>query len=123
MDRQTGIPARILIDGLDVRVQVRVAVFSPYVLALDTTLPDHGIELHSTYTGHETVMTRVIHLLLAPAIGETITASHEHVLMPVVYERQRCLYDHLAHLQDLFKRLGLDARIELEDRALAVIGR
>lgn len=123
MDRQTDIPVRVLIDGEPVRAHARVGAFSPYVVVLDTALPGQGIELHSVYTGHEDALTRVVHLLLAPGMGETLTATHEHGLMPVLYERQRCLFDHLAHLQDLFQRQGLDARIELEDRALALIAR
>lgn len=116
------IPVEILIDGVPVDCETRAASFSPYVVVLDTTLPDHGIELHSTYLGHERTPTRATHLLLAPGLRDTLAAEHEHDTIPVLYERRRCLYDHLARLQDLCLRLELDAQITIGDDALAAIG-
>jgi len=118
---QTDIPVKILLDGESVRSQTRATSIGPYVLVLDTVLGDHGIDLHSTYTGHEGTSTLANHLLLAPGLQDTIAAEHEHESIPVTHARRRCLYDHLQHLQDLLKRTGADATIPLDDKALAAI--
>lgn len=123
MERQSDIPVSILVDSVPVRAHTRVGVFSPYVVVLDTTLPDHGVELHSTYVGHPAVKTRASHLVLAPAVRDTVVGEYEHDALPVLYERQRCLYDHLARLQDLFHRLNVHAQISLDEEALAAVQR
>jgi hypothetical protein len=120
---QTDIPVKILVDGESVRSQTRATSVGPYVLVLDTVLGDHGIDLHSIYTGHEDTSTLASHLLLAPGLKDTIAAEHEHESIPVTHARRRCLYDHLQHLQDLLGRLGLDANIPLDDAALTAIER
>lgn len=117
------IPVTIVIDGQAAECETRLAAFSPYVVVLDTTLPEHGIELHSTYAGHERTRTLGSHLMLAPGLRDTRAAVHDHDAVPVVHDRQRCLYDHLACLQDLFHRLGVRARIPLGEDALAAIER
>lgn len=122
MTHTTVIPVAILIDGEAVACETRAASFSPYVVVLDTTLPDHGIELHSTYLGHERTHTRATHLLLAPGVRDTLAAEHPHDAIPVLYERRRCLYDHLVRLQDLCHCLELHAQIPIGEDALAAIG-
>lgn len=111
-----------MIDGTTVACQTRVASFSPYVVVLDSTLPDRGIEVHSTYLGHQRTHTRSTHLLLAPGLHDTLADEHEHEEIPVPYERRHCLYDHLTRLQDLCHRLGLHAQIPIGQDALAAIG-
>ncbi|HEX6460695.1 MAG TPA: hypothetical protein VF032_17380 [Thermoleophilaceae bacterium] len=49
---------RVAIDGKPVETCTRVAAAGGYVLTLSTVLPRHGIELHSTYTGHPWPSTR-----------------------------------------------------------------
>jgi hypothetical protein len=121
VEQQADIPVSILVDGVPARAHTRMGVFSPYVVVLDTTLPDYGIELHSTYLGHPLVKTRASHLVLAPTVRETLTSDHEHDAIPVLYGRQRCLYDHLARLQDLFHRLNVHAQTSLGEEALTVV--
>jgi hypothetical protein len=121
---QTDIPVKILLDGESVRSQTRARSVGPYVLVLDTVLGDHGIDLHSTYTGHERTSTLASHLLLAPpGLKDTIAAEHEHESIPVTHARRRCLYDHLQHLQDLLQRTGADANIPLDEEAVAAVER
>ncbi len=123
MPEQTDIPVKILLDGESVRSQTRATSVGPYVLVLDTVLGDHGIDLHSIYTGHEDTSTLASHLMLAPGLKDMIAAEHEHDAIPVTHARRRCLYDHLQHLQDLLSRLDVDANIPLNDTALAAIER
>ncbi len=123
MPEQTDIPVKILIDGESVRCQTRATSVGPYVLVLDTVLGDHGIDLHSTYTGHEGTSTLASHLLLAPGLRDTIAAEHEHDAIPVTHARRRCLYDHLQHLQDLLRDTGANANIPLDDTAVAAVER
>ena len=120
---QTDIPVKILLDGGSVRCQTRASSVGPYVFVLDTVLGDHGIDLHSTYTGHERTSTLASHLLLAHGLTDTIAAEHEHDAIPVTHARRRCVYDHLGHLQDLLRDLDVDANIPLDDKALAAVER
>jgi hypothetical protein len=120
---QTDIPVKILLDGESVRSQTRATSVGPYVLVLDTVLGDHGIDLHSIYTGHEDTSTLASHLLLAPGLKDTIATEHEHESIPVTHARRRCLYDHLQHLQDLLQRTGADANIPLDEEAVAAVER
>ena len=114
---------KILIDGEPVRSQTRASSVGPYVLVLDTVLGEHGIDLHSVYTGHEGTSTLASHLLLAPGLRDTIAAEHEHESIPVTHARRRCLYDHLGHLQDLLRDTGVDASIPIDEEALTAVER
>lgn len=120
---QTDIPVEVALEGEPVRSRTRVSTIGPYVLVLDTVIPDRGTELHSLYTGHEGTSTRASHLLLAPELQETLAAEHEHDSIPVTHARRRCLYDHLQHLQDLLKQTGAEATISIDQQAVATIER
>lgn len=121
--KPTEIPVTVLLDRASVVSQTRIGVFSPYVVVLDTTLPDQGIELHSTYVGHEHTRTVASHLVLAPEYRETLVAERDHEQIPVPYGRQRCLYDHLLRLQDLCEQLGINAQIPVSEDALGAVAR
>jgi hypothetical protein len=120
---QTDIPVQIVLDGEPARSQTRATAVSPYVLVLDTVLGEHGVDLHSTYTGHDATSTRATHLLLAPDLQETLAAEHEHDAIPVTHARRRCLYDHLQQLQDLLEQTGAEAIIPIDEQAIAAIER
>lgn len=111
----------ILLDGQPVRSHSRATSIGPYVLVLDTVLPERAIELHSTYTGHPSVKTISSHLPLAPDIHESFAVEHDHDQLPVIHARRRCLYDHLHQLQDLLDRAGLQASIPLDEEAIAAL--
>ncbi len=97
----------------------------PYVLTLSTVLPDHAMELHSTYTGHrDAEHTAVIHLFLAPgrAPHPVVCEQLPGEEIPVYVARRRCLYDHLTRLQDLLAaHLDSQVHIALADRELRVV--
>jgi hypothetical protein len=120
---QTDIPVQIALDREHVRSRTRASTIGPYVLVLDTVIPEKGIELHSTYTGHEGASTLASHLLLARGLQQTIAVEHEHDSIPVTHARRRCLYDHLQHLQDLIEQTGAEATIPIDEQAIAAIER
>jgi hypothetical protein len=120
---QTDIPVRVLLDATSVRSRTRATTVGPYVLVLDTVLPDKAIQLHSIYTGHPKVRTLASHLLLAPDLHQTLSAEHEHDAIPVTHARRRCLYDHLQCLQDLLQRGGAEANIPIDDEATRAVER
>jgi len=113
----------IAIDGEIVRSETRASSVGAYVLAIDTVLPDHGVDLHSVYAGHPSVRTQATHLLLAPGLHEALSVEHEHDAIPVTHARRRCLYDHLSRLQDLLQSIGLDAQIPIDDAAVTAVER
>jgi hypothetical protein len=121
MAHRHKVPIEITIDGENVRSETLASSIGAYVLVIDTTLADHGIDLHSIYTGHPRVKTQTTHLILAPALHEAMTVEHEHDAIPVMHARRRCLYDHLHQLQDLLQRDGAEASIPIEDAAIHAI--
>jgi hypothetical protein len=122
VDQRTLIPVTIMINGVQVPSETRVANGGPYALTLCSVLPEHATELHSTYLGHAGAPTRVGHLLLAPRVIESEAVEREEDSVPVMVARRRCLYDHLQQLQEALERLGhLHPRIPLDDDALSAI--
>jgi hypothetical protein len=122
MPEQSELPVRILIDGKQVESETRVTSIGPYVLVLDTVIPESAVQLHSTYVGHKCTSTQATHLKLAKgAVRETTAIEHEHDSIPVVYARRRCLYDHLQHLQDLLADADIDASIPIDERAVTAV--
>ena len=112
----------VSLDGARVPATTVVASGGPYVVTFSTIVPAHGIELHSTYTGHlRAERTVVTWLFLAPGGSphEIETAELDPGEMPVYVARRRCLFDHLVRLQELIAgELGVDVRIDTPDRAL-----
>jgi hypothetical protein len=121
VQHRAKIPIEIAIDGRRVRSETLASSVGAYVLVLDTTLADHGIDLHSTYTGHAKTKTQATHLILTPDHQESIGVEHEHDAIPVMHARRRCLYDHLHQLQDLLQQDGAEASIPIEDAAIHAI--
>lgn len=121
MEHRAKIPVKIAIDGENVRSETLASSVGAYVLVLDTVMPDHAIDLHSVYTGHPKVRTQAVHLLLAPDTQEALSAEHEHDEIPVMHAKRRCLYDHLGHLQDFLQSIGMDAKIPVDDAAVAAV--
>jgi len=122
MPEQSELPVRVLINGKQVESETRVTSIGPYVLVLDTVIPESGMRLHSTYLGHKRTTTQATHLKLAKGgIRGTVAVEHEHDAIPVVYARRRCLYDHLQHLQDLLNDADIDASIPIDERSIAAV--
>ncbi len=115
------VPIRLLIEGAPTPAYTTATSAGAYVLVLATVLTEPAISLYSTYAGHKRTNTLASHLLLASDAYETIAAEHDHDELPVVYERRRCLYDHLHRLQDLLATLGIAATIPLEERAIELV--
>jgi hypothetical protein len=115
---EVEIPLPIRLDGEEVETETNATSVGAFVLVLDTTIPERGIQLQSIYLGHKGVQTLASHLLLAGHIRETIAAEHDPDMLPVWHARRACLYDHLQRLQDLLDQLGLQAQISLGNDAL-----
>jgi hypothetical protein len=115
---------RVEIDGKAVETCTRITAAGGYVLTLSTVLPRHGIELHSTYTGHPLAEhTLVSELFLSKSRGPLLhTREADPRELPVLHERGNCLYDHLLRLHDLLISLELgDITIDDLDGALGAL--
>jgi hypothetical protein len=115
---------RIEIDGKAVETSTRIAAAGGYVLTLTTVLPRHGIELHSTYTGHPLAERTLVSELFLCKSREPLVDTREADPreLPVLHERGNCLYDHLLRLHELLSSLELgDIRIHDLDAALGAI--
>lgn len=122
MARRRSISLPISVDGRPVASETLLATAGAYVVVLATVLPDHGVEVHSTYLGHADADTQAGHLLLAPGVTPaTETIAHSEHALPVVHARRRCLIDHanvvLAFLKDLDHQAGID----VEDAAITAV--
>lgn len=82
------IPVQVLLDGDLLESQTRATSVGAYILILDTTIPEHGLQLHSIYTGHRKVPTHAVHLTLAPDRRESLHAEHDHDMLPVTHARR-----------------------------------
>jgi hypothetical protein len=123
VEHRKKIPVEIAIDGKQVRSETLATEVGAYVVVLDTTLADEGIDLHSVYTGHPKVKTQATHLILTPERQEARTVEHEHDALPVMHARRRCLYDHLHRLQDLLQEAATEASIPVDDAAIEAMER
>ena len=114
----------IRIDGRQVASETLVAVVGAHLVAVSTTLPDVPAQLHSTYVAHPQVDTQIAELRLVPHAGrESLTRSSSALALPVAFDPQRALYDHLQRLQDMLSgALGADVAIDLSDAACAALG-
>ena len=113
----------IRLGGHRVRSSTRVASVGAYQVVLTTVLEDRGIELHSSYMGHDWLAeSQVTHLLLSPEERLFETREHPQAQVPVVAARRRCLYDHLQRLGDFLRELGYyDASIDVLDEAILAV--
>jgi hypothetical protein len=113
----------VTLDGRVVRSTTRVGSVSAYEVVFTTVLPDRGIELHSSYIGHDAVeRSHVTHLLLARDEQRIETRELAQREVPVVWARRRCLDDHLWRLGEFLRDLGwLDASIDVVDEVLSAV--
>jgi len=98
--------AEIRIAGRGVPAETLFAYAGAFQLTLSTALPDDGVQLHSSYLGHDRVEhTTASHLLIAPGDRPRLWAvEHDPADLPVMYARRHCLLDHLAVLADELRR-------------------
>ena len=115
-----ALPVRLAVDDHPVASSTRLTELGGYHVAISTVLPDARLafELHSSYLGHPATPTCATHLTIAPGHAHTHVVEHEHAQLPVMYERERCLLDHLQVLVELASELGHTLTIELPEHAL-----
>jgi hypothetical protein len=100
---------RLALPSAEIRIADRVvasetlfAYSGAFQLTLSTALPNEGVQLHSSYLGHESAEhSSASHLLIAPGGRPRVWAvEHDPASLPVMYARRHCLLDHLAVLAD-----------------------
>jgi hypothetical protein len=114
-------PADIRIAGRVVRSETLFAYAGAFQLTLSTALPDEGVQLHSSYLGHESAEhSSASHLLIAPRGRPRLWAvEHDSANLPVMYARGHCLLDHLAVLADeLRQRTNDEVLVDVPPPAL-----
>jgi len=100
----------VTIDGNRARASTQLGYAGAYSVTLSTTLPQLGLELHSTYLGHRATATLAAHLTLTPKHRDLHTTLHDRGELPVAGAGARrpgargrgaLLLDHLAELRSL----------------------
>ena len=119
---------RLALPSADIRIADRVvrserlfAYAGAFQLTLSTALPDEGVQLHSSYLGHESAAhTSASHLLIASGGRPRLWAvEHDPANLPVMYARRHCLLDHLAVLADeLRQRTNAEVLVDVAPEAL-----
>jgi hypothetical protein len=118
--------AEIRIAGRGAPSETLFAYAGAFQLTLSTALPDDGVQLHSSYLGHDRVEhTTASHLLIAPGDRARLWAvEHDPADLPVMYARRQCLLDHLAVLADeLRRRTSDEVLLDVHPDALEQIDR
>jgi hypothetical protein len=116
--------AAIRIADRAVSSETLFAYAGAFQLTVSTALPDEGIQLHSTYLGHEAAeRSSASHLLIAPEGRPRLwSVEHDPANLPVMHARRHCLLDHLAVLADeLRQRTQLSVRLDVPPDALEQI--
>lgn len=124
MDRSRLPDPEIRVDGERLAAASYLAYAGAYQLTLMTTVLDLALELHSSYLGHpDAAETVASHLELRPErIPETWSERHFAGDLPVADDRQRCLYDHLAQLQQCVgSATGAEVTIDVADAAIETV--
>jgi hypothetical protein len=124
---------RLALPAADIRIADRavssetlLTYAGAFQLTLSTALPEEGVQLHSSYLGHESAeRSSASHLLIAPAGRPRLwTVEHDPANLPVMHARRHCLLDHLAVLVDeLRQRTRLSVRLEIPPAALDRVDR
>ena len=83
MQRRELPPPQVTIDGTRERASTQLGYAGAYSVTLSTTLPALGLELHSTYLGHEQTPTLAGHLALAPHDRRVRHLLHDPGALPV----------------------------------------
>lgn len=118
--------AAIRIAGRAVSSETLFAYAGAFELTLSTALADEGVQLHSSYLGHESAeRSSASHLLIAPAGCPRLwTVEHDPAALPVMHARRHCLLDHLAVLADqLRQRTREEVMLEVPPAALDQVDR
>ena len=126
MERLALPSAEIRIAGQVVASETLFAYAGAFQLTLSTALPDEGVQLHSSYLGHESAeQSSASHLLITPAGRPRVWAvEHDPANLPVRYSRRHCLLDHLAILADeLRQHTDHEIVIDVTPHALEQIDR
>jgi hypothetical protein len=118
--------AEIRIAGRAVSSETLFAYAGAFQLTLSTALPDEGVQLHSSYLGHESAeRSSASHLLIAPGGRPRLwTVEHDPANLPVMHARRYCLFDHLAVLVDeLRQRTHCEVLLDVPPAALVRVDR
>ena len=110
------LPITFTLSGEPVESVTRLVRSGPYVLVLQTVMPQRGlaVELHSTFVGHAGVRTRTTHLLLGP-VGQpprVVTRKDDSGIIDPVCRPDSCLYAHCHELLDLLAEHGLHVAVD-----------
>ena len=104
------------LDGEPVESTTLLVRVGPYVLVLQTVMPQSGLalELHSTFVGHNGVSTHANHLLLGP-VGHpprVIARDDDWRVIDPVSRPDSCVYAHCHELIGLLAERGLGLAVE-----------
>lgn len=110
------LPITFSLDGEPVESVTRLVRSGPYVLVLQTVMPQSGlaVELHSTFVGHNGVPTHATHLLLGP-VGRhphLVTRNDALGIVDPVNRPDSCVYAHCHELIDLLAEHGLGVTVD-----------
>lgn len=114
--RRRRLAITFTLDGEPVKSVTNLVRSGPYVLAIQTVIPQPGlaVELHSTFVGHSAARTHATHLLLGP-VGRpprvTTRDDGSGVIDPVT-RPDSCVYVHCHELIELLADRGLDLTID-----------
>ena len=127
MNDRRRVPLAFSLDGRQVASETTCIWAGPYVLAISTVLPDHGLaaEVHSTFVGHEGVQTLATHLTVGPVDYDPTIAQVEHAhasLDPMLGPRD-CVYEHVQVVLETLKQLGYEVAIDVPEDAFADVER
>ncbi|MGH3599839.1 MAG: hypothetical protein ACRDQH_06110 [Pseudonocardiaceae bacterium] len=115
MDRSL-LPITFTLDGEPVQSITHLLRAGPYVLVLQTVMPQRGlaVELHSTFVGHGSVHTQATHLLLGPVgqPAEIITREDTLGIEDPVGRPASCVYSHCYELTALLAERGLAVKVD-----------
>jgi hypothetical protein len=125
--KRIALPAPdIRIAGRGVSSETLFAYAGAFQLTLSTALPEEGVQLHSSYLGHEAAeRSSAAHLFIAPgALPRVWSVEHDPATLPVMNARRHCLLDHLAVLADeLRERTQLEVLLDVAAGALELLDR
>lgn len=105
-----------MLDGGPVESVTDLVRAGPYVLIVQTVMPQRGlaVELHSTFLGHGAVGTQATHLLLGP-VGQppqVVTRKDESGVIDPVGRPDSCVYAHCHELIGLLADRGLRVTVD-----------
>jgi hypothetical protein len=104
------------LEGEPVESVTHLLRAGPYVLVLQTVMPQRGlaVELHSTFVGHGSVRTQATHLLLGPVVQPAHIVTREDALSieDPVDRPASCVYAHCYELTALLAERGVDVKVE-----------